>query len=163
MARRAPKTPKGQARKDTHDRGPAKIVAAIAKRVERGTHINHACALERVARSAVYRWIEEDESLMAVLEYARAVAAENQRETLEALIAEGSKTAGVQLHYMERSHPREFAPAKQTVEHLGSGGGAPIVVYAHETDEERARRRSEARAALAAPREEESDETDADR
>lgn len=150
------------ARKDTRRRGPRAIVEAIAKRVMKGTHINHACALEKVARSAVYVWCEDDDELMAILEHARAVAGEKRRALLEQLIAKGAKTASVQLAYMERSHPREFAPEKQAVEHVEQRG--PRVIDARTVV--RAEMRTRARAALEAKRsdehpEEASDDSDA--
>lgn len=104
-------------------RARAARVAAVAKRIEKGTPVNHACALESVSRAAFYEWIAEDAELATVIAKAKAVAGEREREKLEHLITKDKRAANVQLHYLQTRFPDEYPIAKQRVEATGKDDG----------------------------------------
>lgn len=101
---------------------------AVIERVRAGSSERAACGLERVPRSLFYEWMAADEELALELERARAASEEDDRARLEELIAEGAKTANVQLHKMATRY-RDWAPPKQRVEQSGPNGGPQKVEH----------------------------------
>ncbi len=123
------------------------VVAKICRRVRRGTPIEHACALERVARSTLYAWAKIDPDVLTELEYARARAAEVQRRKFINLRDSDAKTTTAQLAYMARRWPDVYGE-KTTVEVQAQN--APLMIKASITDAERAALRERATRKLAA-------------
>lgn len=103
-------------------------LAAICKRLEGGTPISHACALERVPRQSFYDLLGSDEDAALDVAKARAHGAEDYRSEL-VLIAKGcgeeGANANVLLHLMERLYPDDYAPAPKALA-LSGPGGAPV-------------------------------------
>lgn len=107
-------------------RARAEVVAAICERIRTGTPINHAGALERVAKTTLHLWRHADPEVELLISTARAEAAEAARSELQE-VARGKgmpgANANVLLHLLERAHPDEYAPPKQRVETTGADGG----------------------------------------
>jgi hypothetical protein len=129
-APKGPKTPEGSApsvggqegalpapQQPVHSRA-REALPRICKRLEDGTPISHACALERVPRQSFYDLLGSDEDAALDVAKARAHGAEDYREQL-VLIAKGcgeeGANANVLLHLMERLYPDDYAPPKQRV------------------------------------------------
>lgn len=109
---------------DTRTRGEK--VNAVCQRIRKGTAINHACAIERVTRSAFYEWLEKDEEIAAQVGEARAHAAELLRRRIVRVAlghAPKGANANALLHLLERGHPDEYSPPKTRVETTGANGG----------------------------------------
>ncbi len=64
---------KGRAKKGTlvapnpraRTRDRADIVTAICRRIRRGTHINHACALEGIGKVTLHDWRHADPGIVS--------------------------------------------------------------------------------------------------
>ena len=108
-----------EANRPEDTRARAVLVERVCDRIRGGTPINHACALERVTRSAFYKWLAEDEEIGAMVAEARAESAESMRKELLELIRSEAKTSNSMLHLIERQHPDEYAPAPKKVEVSG--------------------------------------------
>ena len=98
------------------------IAEALAALLVDGTPISHACHIEGVPESTYHLWKTEDPGFARVVLRARALAAEDARRELRALVRDGVGTAGTHLHYMARSWPQEYAETKR-VELSGPEGG----------------------------------------
>lgn len=133
-------------------RAPARtreqVVAAICKRIEAGTPVSHAAALEWCPKQRLYEWMASDDAIAAQVRCAQAVASEARRETFEALVDTDAKTASAYLHYMARLAPDEYAPPTQKVESTSHVTQQSVVVHVEGSDIPRLK--SEARAQLAA-------------
>ena len=133
---KGPKMPEGSGKSAASQEGPLRALqspvhsrarealARICKRLEDGTPISHACALERVPRQSFYDLLGSDEDAALDVAKARAHGAEDYREQL-VLIAKGcgeeGANANVLLHLMERLYPDDYAPPKQRVGLEGDG------------------------------------------
>jgi hypothetical protein len=124
----------------------------ILQRIRERETVQLACARESVPRRSFYDLRDADPTVREAVEAAQAEAMGEDLAELRTHIREGSRSAAVHMHLMERLYPSEFKPPKQRGELSGEDGG-PVRIEASAlpsdpTERAKLRAELEARAAV---------------